>query len=271
MSTLIEKTLEKIREEKIRPEARWKGTISNIVFWIISVSASILAGLMAALAVHIFVEIDWDAYQKAQFSWYDTLLSGVPLLWLLFLIFFLGGALLFFQRTKRGYRHSWVPILGCFLFVSAVGGYLIEDSPVDEPLEHFFMRSFPHSEGLSDELFPGENRQWSDPERGLLGGEITQTHEQEIQLEDLNGKTWEIEYEETSVSKDVELSSGKSIKVIGEQEDEDTFTAEEIREWKNVTVREEDEEGDEEGDDEEDVDDHEEEEKQEEQEDEEVE
>ncbi len=231
MSALIQKTLQEITEKNIHPISRWQIKTKNSIYWVGAVSLVVFSALATAISFHAIFEIDWQAYQKAHFSWIEILFSGVPIFSLLLLAVFLWGTVFFLQHTRRGYRYPLGMLFGIFFLSSICLGYFIEESPLNDPAERFLLRSLPQIHDLPVSLLPTTEQQWSQPAKGLLGGVVVQSNEKSIQLLDSKQKTWTVEYKETEVSGGTTPQVDDEVKVIGNQSDDDTFQATEIQQW----------------------------------------
>lgn len=122
-------------------------------------------------------------------------------------------------------------------------GYGIEKSPIDKPAERFLMKNIPHAEKITSEFLPTTSAQWSQPEKGLLGGSVvsvSDSEEESIQLKDTQSKVWKIDYSQESIQKGTKLRVNDEIKVIGHKEDEHTFRAQEIQNWEEYHSEETD-------------------------------
>ncbi|MBP9728422.1 MAG: hypothetical protein KBD27_03525 [Candidatus Moranbacteria bacterium] len=232
MSQFTEKALAEITRKNIRPIPFWVTWLRNSAYWVGVIFLVLLSALAAAASFHAVSEIDWDAYVKADFSWFQMLLSGVPLFSFVLIILFFWVALYFLHQTRHGYRYPMVFLVGIFFSTSVVFGYFIEVSPLDEPTENFLLYALPHKNTLPTNLLPSAARQWSQPENGLLGGTVLSSNDTDFQLLDAREKLWTIEYTPDTLASDALLEPYEDIKVIGNQEDDDTFRATEIRDWK---------------------------------------
>lgn len=234
MSFLTEKTLAVIAKEHIQPIPLWRSQWKNIAYWIGTILLVTFSALAAALSIHALFEIDWDAYEKAHFSFLQILLSGAPLFSTTLLIIFLLGSVAFLHRTRRGYRYPASMLIGFFLLGSGTLGYFIEGSPIDEPAERFFLFAVPHAEEIQASLLPSAERQWSQPERGLLGGAVLSSDETDLRLLDTSKNLWTVDYSDAALDEKVYLEPYEDVKIIGDQEGERQFKATEIRKWEKA-------------------------------------
>lgn len=233
MSLLTEKTLQAITDRRVRPVPVWQVCVRDALHWASILFLVLLSALLTALSFHSISEIDWDAYAKADFSWFQVVLSGVPLLSFLLLALFIWVSTVLIRQTRRGYRYPAGSLLSFFLVANVAFGFLIEESPLDEPSERFLLALIPRHQVIEDTLVLSAERQWSQPERGLLSGEILSSDATNLQLIDVEEKQWTIDYSGAAVQSDVSLRAETEIKVIGKQQGKDTFRATEVRAWES--------------------------------------
>lgn len=231
MTSLIEKTLHTIESQNIRPHSRWRVRAQNIGYWFGTLFMLVLSSAVTALAVHAVFEIDWQAFLKADFSWLEILFSGVPFFMIILFVFFLVLSIVLLHHTRRGYRYPSSVLFSSFFFGVLVIGYGIEMTPFDEPLEKFMLGVIPRTEKYGAVLLPTTEQQWTQPEKGLLGGEVLEAEDETLELRDSNERDWSVEYSHAAVGKDVDLKPSEKIKVIGEKKDAKTFHATEIQVW----------------------------------------
>ena len=223
--------MQTISEKQIRPISAWVSRLRNGAYWggvLLLVSLSAVA---TAVSWHVVFEIDWLAYGKAHFSWLEVLLSGVPFFSLLLLAVFLLVSIVFLHQTRRGYRYPLPLLAGMFFFGSLACGFFLEVSPFDQPVERLFLRAFPHVEKIQATLLPSAERQWSQPEHGLLGGSVLSSDATDMTLLDTSQKLWTVDYSRATVEAGVSLDPHEQVKVIGDQKGTNTFQATEVRVW----------------------------------------
>ncbi len=236
MSALSQKTLQAIQEKRVQPIPLWKIRFKNSFYWAAVWLLGILAILATALSWHILFEIDWDAYEQAEFTWLERIWSGVPFASLFLLGLFLVGSVAFLRVTRRGYRYQYI-LLGSFLLTASIFlGYVFEESPADEPTEKFLMQALPQAKVL--QMLPSVEKQWSQPEKGLLGGAVISSDQTgSIQILDTREKQWDVDISQAVDARDQE-DDQKEVKIIGKQTDEHAFEAKEIRSWKGRVQKE---------------------------------
>ncbi len=236
MSVLIEKTLRQIRGEHLRPLPMWRSVLSNVAYWIGVVLAILLSSVAVMFSLHAIFEIDWDVFAQTKLSWFEVLITSVPLASLVLLLLFLTGSVVLLHHTRRGYRYTSSALFGLFIAISVLAGYTIESTKWDEPVEQFLLGAIPQTETVREVLIPSAKHQWSQPEKGLLGGTVINVDDQHLSLLDGQGKRWDIEYQEDMVFPQENWGVGDKVKVIGEQQEDGAFSAGEIRIWQKIST-----------------------------------
>lgn len=228
MNDLIKKTLEKIEQEHITPEPRWKFLARKFFRWSLAGVFIVLGALAVSAGYFLLGQLDWDLYQTMHANRFVYAFSLLPYPWLALLAIFLAVAFLGVRRTENGYRFSWIKItfiifvgllsLGLFFSLFGLGGPV---SHMTSGYAPYFMQHMATKE-----------TQWMQPERGLLAGTILVMEKNQFRLQDLNGKEWlVILNEKTIVRPTVDFSVEQIVKIIGTQKDQETFEAAEIRPW----------------------------------------
>lgn len=220
------KTLDRIKEEDIRPESEWQYFLRQSLVWI---GMALAAGLGAwALSMALFPilsqgldlpRIGFPGFFKPFF------LRPVPLIWLVFVAAFVALAVAEFRRTGRGYRHRVAIIaLGILILVALFSG-VFHTLRINEISER----------GLREKLSPYRTHSvapedfWSRPDEGFLGGTVEDEHERGFLLQDPDGEKWLILMtRETETRRRATIGIGKNVKVVGKKKGDYTFEAAEI-------------------------------------------
>lgn len=233
MKTFIEKGLEKIKMEKIKPVAKWKIEARNF-FWWMALGVSVLAGgISVSILVFLVSELDWQIYSHLGDSALETFLIMFPHLWLLFLGVFTFISYENLRHTKKGYHYELLIALGVILSASLVLGAVLYFSGLNQKLNQIFVDSVP---GYLSIIHTKED-QWSQPEKGLLAGKIIfeekNTSADILTIETFREEKWKIFItKDTFIRGRIELKEGEIIKVIGKQRQEkNQFEAAEVRPW----------------------------------------
>lgn len=228
MKNLIQDTISKIEKQHIMPEARWKYLLKKYGLWALFGMIAFLTAVSFSAAYYDIFQLDWDLYRFLHQNAIIYFLSLVPYFWIILAAVFGAAAFWEIRRTETGYRFSRPKIIIVILGAIFVFG--------------FFASVFGFGGKISKELskvpFYGKQlvmtkeSQWSQPEKGFLAGKITSVSENKLELNDLEGKNWNVQIsEETSIKPSVDISKEETIKIIGTEQSGNNFKADEIRPW----------------------------------------
>ena len=228
MDNLIEKTLAQIEEKKIQPKSRRYFSLRNILFWFSALLMLIFSSFAVSLILFLIFDLDWDIYSHLNHGLLENIIIAIPHLWLILLGVFAFFTFYLFRKTKKSYRRSFLIIFLSIFSLSLISGTAIYASGVSEKLNNIFKKSMPHYE----ELIHSKEDQWMQSKNGLLSGKILNVENNSLHLEDFNGQSWQIIYDEnTNIKGRVDLSTNSEIKIIGEKITDNEFKADEIRPW----------------------------------------
>ncbi|HDK25523.1 MAG TPA: hypothetical protein ENG48_00355 [Candidatus Atribacteria bacterium] len=229
MKNISEQVLKRIKENNIKPKPRWYFLTKNYFIWSMFGVSVILGSFAFSMILFIIKQLDWDVYHYIGDSFLKTVFISLPYLWLIFLLLFIGVAYYNFIHTKRGYRFKFISILLISLIISATLGTILYSNGLSENLGNIFFEKIPYYNRL---VYTCE-KQWMQPERGLLAGIIIEkvSPENNFILKDLDNNKWKIKADKTIWKGKLTPTPGLKIKLIGKLIDNNTFEAREIRSW----------------------------------------
>lgn len=234
MEEVISRTLNQIKQDNIKPIACWRLEIHNYVFWSAFALMVVISGLSFLFIIHLTTEMDWEVFSLVSKNKLRLVTEILPYFWLLLLAVFLYLSFVNFRFTRKGYRYSNRRLAAIVVGLSVGTGTLAYAFRADEKLDTAFKQSIPQYTLVSN----SNERMWSKPEMGLLGGEIAGIQEQGLELRDFTGHMWLVLADEhTMVSPAVVIKPKSRIKVFGQQEKESVFLAREIRPWDTIQVK----------------------------------
>lgn len=229
---LGDKVLRKIKEERIRPRPRWQFLLEDYFIWLFFLVSLILGAVAFCVALHIFFTNDWDLYIYLHTTLVGHVLNSIPFVWLAVLAVFILIAYYNFKYTKSGYRRETYFVVALSIAGSLILGVFLNSLGAGEKIEEAVAAEIPFYEKLT--CCSMRKDVWSQPQSGLLGGQIMDVSGENFELKDFNGTPWQIkEDDDTLEYEPLHIKTGEQVKIIGEKKGDNVFWAREIRPWKN--------------------------------------
>lgn len=227
MGKVSKNVLAKIKKTGIKPIPKWHFMLKNSFVWGLFVVNLVLGAIGFAVVIYLLVNNDavWDFSLTTNiFQW---ILLAIPVAWIALTLFFLFVAYYNFKNTEDGYRTSvWSKLL-INIGIAVLLGLILYTSGFSARMNRLLSDTIPfysHTLDVREEV-------WMRPEEGFLSGDILNVNEKVIQLKDLDGNEWSIEYVNATVKYRVVLDIGERIKILGSVVSENVFEASEIRPW----------------------------------------
>jgi hypothetical protein len=228
MKNIIQETIEKIKDQHIQPEPKWKYLAKKYGLWALFGAVVILAALAFSTASEIAGQLDWDLYRFSRQSRLLYFLSIVPYFWVVLTALFFLAAFFEIRRTETGYRYSLAKISLVIIGGILVFGLAMTSFGLGGKLNGAMSKNFP----IYGRHMMTRESQWMQPQKGFLAGIIQSVSEENLDLEDLNGGDWNISIDErTLIRPSANIAKGEMIKVIGQDKGNSVFEASEIRPW----------------------------------------
>lgn len=229
MEKVSKNTLQKIKKENIKPIPKWQFLLKDSLVWGLFVLNLILGSIGFAISLYILGNNDVILDSSLVSNAWEWIILSIPVAWILLTALFLFIAYYNFKHTSGGYRFTVVKILLMNIVISIVLGILINGFGLSQKLNTIFSEHIPfynHTMDLRSEV-------WMRPESGYLAGTIVGINSDTkiLKIEDLNGKTWDIPYQDATVKGRVVLELGEEIKIVGKIDSDNVFEASEIRPW----------------------------------------
>jgi hypothetical protein len=229
MKNLIQDTIKKIEAQRITPEPRWKYLLKKYGLWLFFAIILILAALSFSVGLDNGINLDWDLYRFTHQNQIAYILSILPYFWIILIAIFLVSAFFEIRKTETGYRYSRTRILFITVGGIAIFGMFISFFGFGDRLNSELIKEIPF---YSQHMMVTKESQWMQPSKGFLAGTIISTSKNKLELNDLNGKNWNVNIDEgTLIKPSVNISQEEMIKIIGTKKDENSFKAREIRPW----------------------------------------
>ncbi|OGD67682.1 hypothetical protein A2442_03870 [Candidatus Campbellbacteria bacterium RIFOXYC2_FULL_35_25] len=227
MNKFSEKILKRIEEKHISPKPRWQFLTKDIFVWFLGAISILVGGIATSVIIFVLVNSDWESYRFLSGSLLDHIINVAPVLWVIFLAFFILGADYNFKNTKKGYRYSVSEVVGMSILVSVILGGIFYQIGLAHITDY-------ELGNLIDYKRFTEKRQglWNHPSEGLLVGAIVPSEKNDIlTLKDADGKEWNITVGKLMPRHFIILDNVSIVSFRGEQIDEKTFEACDVRPW----------------------------------------
>jgi hypothetical protein len=216
--------LQKIKESGIKPISKNIFNIKKVLFWSL-VGFSVVVGVVSfAVILSLLFNNDWYLYNTLGLGF---IFKTLPYFWFVFLALFTILGDYYYRKTFMGYRHRTITIVGVYIVITILSGSILHVVGTGKLIEESLREHVPMYRGF---MFD-KDEFWSHPEEGLLSGKIVEINGQVVRIIDLNGNNWLIDIKNSSVGGRVKIEVGERIKIIGDKDIDDIFTANEIRPW----------------------------------------
>jgi len=228
MKNLIQDTLNRIKNEQIVPEPRWKILVPKLGIWTVLGLIVLLGAIAVSVADYLLTQLDWEMPASMHQNVFVYGAIVFPYFWVVLIGLVVAGAFWGVRKTETGYRFSWLKIISVTVVGVAVIGFLMSTIGWGGRFNGMMMRDMPY---YAQHTVTKET-QWMQPEKGFLAGMIVTVSNDVIVINDLQGSAWNVRLNtETLVRPSVSLAVGQVIKIIGTRQDTQNFVASEIRPW----------------------------------------
>ena len=228
MKDFSKNILGKIKKEKILPIPKWNFVFKKSFIWILFVISVALGGFAFGSILEQIRTMEWDIHPRVTTNLASFIFLTLPYLWILFMLGFSILAYYYLRHTSKGYRYNTILIINSSVLISVLFGTALYATRISEKIENSFQENIP----FYREIIDPRARIWNAPEKGLLAGKIIKIiNQEELNLEDLEKQIWTIDFSNASTKKTILLQEEMLVKIIGQQNGELFFIAEEIRPW----------------------------------------
>ena len=229
MDKLIKNTIEKIKQQHIVPESRWRFLLRKYGMWALFAVILFAGAASFATAYHLLSSLDWDLYRFMHVSAFSYALSIIPYVWLVFIMLALVVAFIDVRKTQTGYRFSALKISALIIGGIILFGVGMSILGIGGNINDIAAKKVPY---YGSHMMINKNSQWSQPEKGLIAGTINSVADNSVILTDLEGKNWKVVFDtDVLIRPVVNIEPQEMVKVIGKKKDSSTFEAQEIRPW----------------------------------------
>lgn len=222
-----DKLLERIKESRNQPIPKWQFVVKRTLIWLLFFLAVIAGALAFAVILFSLRETGFWALQHANHSGIELFLSILPFFWLVFLLIFLVIAIYSVQFSAKGYKMALSKWVGYSAAISIVLGTVFYLGGGGQWIENTFAANASFYESVQEKKM----RIWVQPDDGYLAGKILLVAPEYFELQDFEGRLWNITYENAFIAPIVQLTKEEAVKIVGEKTGTSAFKADEIRPW----------------------------------------
>ncbi len=219
--------LDKIKEENVRQRPKWYFKVIQFITMACYFACILIGAASFSVILFSLQQTDFNVLSHLSHSKLELLLGLLPIFWMATLLVFIILSIVVFRKSPRGYKYHWIKLFGFNTLASIIIGTLFFIVGGGHQLEHAFAEKVSSYESIHEMKI----KTWMQPDKGFLAGKILSIEGTRLQLEDFDGKKWNIAFPEAFVAGRVTLEVGSEIKLIGKMSGDVQFTASEIRPW----------------------------------------
>ncbi|MBU0597289.1 hypothetical protein KJ641_01675 [Patescibacteria group bacterium] len=228
MSEISKKIIEKIKDEQIKPNERWKLLMRDYSVWALGGFSILVGGFAVGVSIYLLTDHDWVIYKATERNFWTTALMLIPYFWLIILIIF--GIISFYnvRHTKRGYKYQgYLIIMISIIFSLLLGGILFATGLGEKIDEALYTNVKPYRQ-----LIKHRSDMWQTPTKGRIAGKIIEIREDKnIVIVAFGGNEWLIDITDAKRHPAVRIKIDQIIMILGEPIQNDYFIATEILPW----------------------------------------
>lgn len=225
---LSAKVLEKIKEEKLKPRAKWHFIAREVVIVAAGAALLLVGSISFSTMVHRFQYNDYGLYAHKGPDLAVFVLATIPYFWIVATAAFLALLYYILKNTKKGYKYRLPVIVVLSVIGSLILGGVLFAIGVGRQTDRMMNQHMP---GYGKMVDHGRGF-WINPEDGLLAGEIIEMSPEEAWLVvDLHGEQWFVYISEAEIVLFDGLSevlAGHKCMMTGEMLKEGEFEAEQV-------------------------------------------
>lgn len=204
--------IQKIKNENVKPISKNVFLFRKVSVWFLFAISTVFGAYAFAFFFLKTLSIDFDNWHYFANSYNAFLIENIPIIWIFLFIFSLFLMFYLFKKTNKGYKHSIVFIGVASLTISFLLGGILAKTLVYK--------------GLLVDRFENEKViNWSNPESGILSGEVLFVSDEYVLIRDIKDDIWNVNVSYVlDISKQV-LIDTQIVSIIGKYDYKNNFTA----------------------------------------------
>lgn len=221
------KIIETIKEKHITPRPKWHFVMTNALVWLFFAICVCIGAMSFSIILFSIQQADFSLISHMSHSKTELFLGLFPFFWLVGLLVFLVTAFFVFQKSKKGYKFTWMRLFGFNTVFGILLGTLFFIDGGSQWLEETFANKVSYYESIHEKKM----KIWMNPEDGFLSGTIDEINGDTLHLTDFNNVKWNIDYSDAFIPPIILLEKGEQLKLIGEIIKPNHFHVKEMRPW----------------------------------------
>jgi len=221
MGEITEKTASRLREQGVKPAPKWQFMARDLFLWLAFAVAVLLGALAFSAMLFLIVDHDWTVHKMLGVGPASHMLMNLPYLWIVATVVLGLLAMYNFQKTKLAYRKGVVIIVASSVVASLGIGATMYAFGFGGAVDEIVAKRV----SVYGKVVQRQEKVWSNPEEGLLTGEIIEIRKGAIFiLSDFDDSKWIVTYERAEVE-DGLIHEGIEVRMRGMMLSEDKFEA----------------------------------------------
>lgn len=221
--------LNKIKEEKIQPKARWTFLLRDYVVWAFGAASLLVGGVAVSLIIFMTKFGNWHMMSDMDDSLLEFVLLSIPYFWFALLLAFVFLVNYNIKHTKKGYKYSLPLIIIVTVGSSVVLGFLFFGIGVSQAIDDVLSEKT----SVYSRVINTQMKYWDNPEKGRLAGFVfSRSSDGSYQLVDIRRVEWVIVPVGRVLERPDKIVVGKPVRLIGVARDGNVF------EYQKVLVHE---------------------------------
>lgn len=224
-----QRILDKIERDQIRPLSPKVYRAQKVGRILLLLSCVLCTAFLGVLVVMEFFQVDLEFIRVSSFGpMLRILLAYVPMIWIVFFLFFFLLELYLLRRQTRAYRYPVTVIVGLMVLASALGGLGLYATRLPERVRTSLPRHLPpHVRPLFQ-----PDRPFPHPEDGVLFGRIQSVQDKGFLIQDPPGNMWQVDQSQARPVPQDLIQENHQVIIEGRMSGPRTFQAENIRPYR---------------------------------------
>ena len=213
--------LQKIKESGIKPISKNVFNLKKVLFWSLVGFSIIIGAVSFSVILSMLFNNEWYLFGKLGLSF---IFRTMPYFWFVFLAIFTILGDFYYRKTFLGYRHRTITIVGVYIFITMISGSVLYVLGTGKVIEESLSQNVPVYRVF---VFDRDGF-WVNPSEGFLSGKIIEINNNLIKVIDINKNVWVVNLENSLIDTKAKIKIGENIKIIGDIDDSNNFSAEQI-------------------------------------------